>query len=148
MLAPRVADTSCSGLRRAVRPSIRAMNGRRTIHTCVAAAALLLAAATACAETTAYKCGSANYSDIACNGGHVVGPKGHRATDRNKPVSQDRATIARRARLTEEERAECRSLDVKKVEQEKELKARGDGITLQDEMPLVFTKKRLRELRC
>ena len=124
------------------------MNGRTTLPTCIAAAALLLAAGTVSAQDTAYKCGSASYTDIACTGGQLVGPKGHRATDRSTPVPQDRATIARRATLTQEERAECRSLDVKKVEQEKELKAKGDAVTLQDEMPLVFTKKRLRELHC
>ncbi|HEX7891322.1 MAG TPA: hypothetical protein VF522_18355 [Ramlibacter sp.] len=124
------------------------MNGRRTLPTCLAAAALLLAAGGVSAENAAYKCGSATYSDVACSGGQVVGPQGHRATNRSQAVPQDRATIARRATLTEEERAECRTLDVKKAEQEKELKAKGDGVTLQDEMPLVFTKKRLRELRC
>lgn len=117
----------------------------------MAAAALLAAAAGAHGETTTYKCPSAGnptYSDRACAGGHVVGPQGHRTTDKAKPVPQDRATIARRSRLTEEERAECRTLDVKKAEQEKELKGKGSGATLQDEMPLVFTTKRMRELRC
>lgn len=127
---------------------MRAMNGRRTLSTCIAAAALLLAAAGASAETTAYKCGNGNYSDLACSGGKVVGSQGQRTTDKNKPVPQDRATIARRARLTEEERAECRALDAKKLEQEKALRAKGEAVTLQDEMPLVFTRKRQRELRC
>jgi hypothetical protein len=122
------------------------MNERRALTSCIAAA-LLLAAAAAGAESAAYKCSGASYSD-RCNGGQVVGPKARRATDRNQAVPQDRATIARRARLTAEERAECRTLDVKKLEQEKALKARGEAVTLQDEMPLVFTKKRLRELRC
>lgn len=124
------------------------MNGRRTLSRCLAAAALLLAATGAPAQTAAYKCGNGSYSDRPCSGGKVVGAGTARTTDRNKAVPQDRATIARRATLTEEERAECGTLDAKKLELENALKAKGDAVTLQDEMPLVFTRKRMRELRC
>lgn len=111
---------------------------------------LLLAAPALHAQTT-YRCPSgttATYSDLACTGGQPVGAAGPRHTDKSKPVPQDRAKIARRATLTPEERAECRTLDAKQVEQEAFLKTRGKDATLEDEMPLVFTKKRLRELRC
>lgn len=124
------------------------MNGRRTFTHCLAAAALLLAATGAPAQTPAYKCGNGSYSDRPCSGGKVVGAGSTRSTDKSKPVPQDRATIARRATLTEEERAECRTLDAKKLELETALKAKGDAVTLQDEMPLVFTIRRQRELRC
>lgn len=108
---------------------------------------MLLAATGASAQST-YKCGNGSYSDRPCSGGKVLGAETARTTERSRPVPQDRATIARRATLSEEDRAECRALDAKKLEQEKELKAKGDAAKLQDEMPLVFTTKRMRELRC
>lgn len=125
------------------------MNGRRVFIAWTGAAALAAAAFAVPAQT--YKCpsrGSATYSDLACTGGRPLGAGGTRSTDKNKPVPQDRAKIARRARLTPEERAECRTLDGRIVEQQAALKAKGKDVTLEDEMPLVFTKKRMRELRC
>lgn len=124
------------------------MNGRRTLSRCLAAAALLLAATGTPAQSAAYKCGNGSYSDRPCSGGKVVGGSSARTTDKTRPVPQDRATIARRATLTEEARAECRALDAKKLEQQQALKEKGDAVTLQDEMPLVFTTRRQRELRC
>ena len=126
------------------------MNTRRAWVAC-AGAAMLLLAVPAHAQNTAYKCPSgktATYSDLACTGGQPVGAAGPRKTDKATPVPQDRAKIARRARLTPEQRAECKSLDDKQLEQEGFLKAKGKDATLEDEMPLVFTRKRLRELRC
>ncbi len=56
--------------------------------------------------------------------------------------------IARRAPLTPEARHECSALDHTLVEQEGALKAKGGAATIEDEMPLVRSKKRFRELRC
>lgn len=123
------------------------MSGRRTFIAWARVGALLLAACGVHAQT-AYKCGSASYSDRVCNGGRVVGPAGAKATERSKPVPQDRAKIARRATLSEEDRAECKALDGRKAEQEAALKKKEGEVSLQDEMPLVHTKKRMRELRC
>jgi len=129
---------------------MRRMTGARRGLALLAAATLWLAAAPLQAQTT-YKCASASgitYGDKPCPGGRAVGTKAPRRTDRSKPVPQDRATIARRAVLSEEDRAECRTLDARLLQQQAELKAKGEGATLDDEMPLVFTKKRFRELRC
>jgi hypothetical protein len=65
-----------------------------------------------------------------------------------RPVPQDRAKIARRAVLSPEDRQECKVLDARLLEQQAALKAIGSSVTLQDEMPMVHTQKRLRELRC
>jgi hypothetical protein len=71
-----------------------------------------------------------------------------RVNVRYERPSQDRATAARRATLTAEARQECRALDARLREQEAGVKARGDAVTLEDEMPLVRSKKRYRELKC
>lgn len=117
-----------------------------------ATAALLLGAAPAQAQVQpTYKCffgGGITYTHVPCAGGHQVGAGAPRRTERSRPVPQDRATIARRAVLTEDERQECRVLDARMRDQQEELKARGDAATLDDEMPLVHSKKRFRELRC
>ncbi len=117
----------------------------------LAAATLWLAAAPATAQATTYKCATAGatiYSDRPCTGARPLEKKKPHRTDRRRPVPQDRATIARRAVLSEEARAECRQLDTRLVQQQAEIKAKGDAATLEDEMPLVFTKRRFRELRC
>lgn len=117
----------------------------------LAAATLWLAAAPVTVQATTYKCaagGATIYSDRPCTGARPLEKKKPPRTDRSRPVPQDRATIARRAVLTEEARAECRQLDTRLVQQQAELKAKGEGATLEDEMPLVFTKKRFRELHC
>lgn len=127
------------------------MTGARRGLALLAAATLWLAAAPSNAQGTAYKCATASgttYADKPCPGGRAVGNKAPRRTDRSKPVPQDRAKIARRAVLSEEARAECKTLDARLLQQQAELKAKGDGATLDDEMPLVFTRKRFRELRC
>lgn len=127
------------------------MTGARRGLALLAAATLWLAAAPAQAQAATYKCATAGgtiYSDRPCSGARPLGGKKPRRTDRSRPVPQDRATIARRAVLTDEARAECRTLDARLVQQQAELKAKGDMATLDDEMPLVFTKKRFRELRC
>ena len=127
------------------------MNGSRRGLALLAAATLWLAAAPLHAQQTTYKCasrGGTTYADRPCTGGRVLGQAAPRTTDKSRPVPQDRAVIARRALLSEEDRAECRKLDAQLVQQQEELKAKGDSVTLDDEMPLVFTKKRLRELRC
>lgn len=100
---------------------------------------------------TPYRCvsrGHVTYSGVPCPGGREVGVKPVRNTDKWKAPPQDRATVARRASLSPEERQECRALDAKRSEQEAQLKAKGEGVTLADEMPLVATKRRARELRC
>lgn len=115
------------------------------------AAALALLAGGAGAETLAYKCvsrGAVVYSQVPCPGGRAVTDGVQRSTNKAKQPPQDRARIARRALLTPEDRQECTVLDGRLQAQEAMLKTRGDAVTLQDEMPLVRTKKRLRELRC
>lgn len=118
----------------------------------LACAVLLLAALPAAAlEAATYKCvsrGRVAYTQIPCPGGRQVGPGAHRETDRYRVTSQDRARIARRATLTPQARQQCKVLDVRLREQQAALKARGDAVTLQDEMPLVHSKKEFRELGC
>lgn len=127
------------------------MDGARRGLALLAAATLWLAASPLHAQNTAYKCssrGGTTYADRPCTGGRVLGPAGPRKTERARPVPQDRARIARRAMLSEVDRAECKALDATLAQQEAALKAKGDAATLDDEMPLVFSKKRFRELRC
>lgn len=103
------------------------------------------------AQDKAFKCvarGSVTYTQVPCPGAREVRATTPRRTDKTQPVPQDRAKIARRATLSAEEREECRALDARLVEQRATLKALGDSVTLQDEMPMVQTQKRLRELRC
>jgi hypothetical protein len=118
----------------------------------MAAAWLLLAALPAQAQNTpTYKCvskGRVVYTQVPCAGGRELGAAGPKRTDKHKPPPQDRATIARRARLSPEEKQECRALDARLKQQEGELKAMGASATLQDEMPLVRSKQRYRELHC
>lgn len=118
-----------------------------------AVATLVLAASGAHAQHhPTYKCvsarGEVTYTHVPCTGGQRIGAGAPRRTERSRPVPQDRATIARRAVLTEEERQECKALDARLVQQQQEVEARGDAATLDDEMPLVRSKKRFRELRC
>jgi hypothetical protein len=119
----------------------------------LAAALLLLAGAQAHAQATQtpYRClsgGRVTYSGTPCPGGREVGAAPARVTDKWRAPPQDRATIARRAQLSDEGRQECRELDAQRAEQEALLKARGASATLQEEMPLVHMKRRARELRC
>ena len=118
----------------------------------MAAAWLLLAAAPSQAQDTpTYKCASKGrvvYTQIPCPGGRMLGAAGPRRSDKHQAPPQDRATIARRARLSAEEKQECKALDARLKQQEGELKAIGASATLQDEMPLVKSKQRYRELRC
>ncbi|HYE39766.1 MAG TPA: hypothetical protein VEB23_07530 [Ramlibacter sp.] len=127
------------------------MDGARRGLALLAAATLWLAASPLHAENIAYKCasrGGVTYADRPCTGGRMVGVAGPRKAEKARPVPQDRAKIARRAMLSEVDRAECKALDGTLAQQQAALKAKGDGATLQDEMPLVFTRKRYRELRC
>lgn len=127
------------------------MDGARRGLALLAAATLWLAASPLHAQDTAYKCssrGGTTYADRPCPGGRMLGPAGPRKTDKTRAVPQDRAKIARRAMLSEEARAECKALDVKLADQKAQLKAKGEAVTLEDEMPMVFTQKRFRELRC
>jgi hypothetical protein len=110
----------------------------------------LLAAAPVGAQT-AFRCGSAGrvtYSEVPCSGGRALGTKAPHRTDRWTPPPQDRATIARRAPLPAQTRQECRALDTTLHEQQAALKARGEGVTLQEEMPFVRSQQRYRELKC
>ncbi|RYF35991.1 MAG: hypothetical protein EOO25_21630 [Comamonadaceae bacterium] len=127
------------------------MDGARRGLALLAAATLWLAASPLHAQDTAYKCssrGGTTYADRPCPGGRVLGPAGPRRIDKARAVPQDRARIARRAALSEADRAECKALDAKLAGQKAELKAKGDAVTLDDEMPMVFTQKRFRELHC
>lgn len=111
-------------------------------------AGLLLAAGAARAQDNAYRCGGHSYSDIPCPGGRAIGARHPHETDRWQVPSQTRAVIAKRARLSPEDRAECKALDAHLTERQHALTAEGATATLQDEMPLVRTKKRFRELGC
>jgi hypothetical protein len=114
------------------------------------AAAWLLAAASAGAEPV-YKCGGkgrVTYSGVPCAGARVIGAAAPHRTNTWRVPPQDRATIARRAPLTPETRQECRALDATLRDQEAMVKARGEAVTLPEEMPLVQSKKRYRELKC
>jgi hypothetical protein len=116
----------------------------------VAAAGLLAAAGPASAQV-AYKCaapGRVTYSDRPCAGARPVGVAAPHHADKWKAPPQDRATLARRALLPAQAKQECRALDARLREQEAMLKTRGTAATLQDEMPLVATKKQYRELKC
>lgn len=120
----------------------------RSMLACVAAAVLLPAAAQA---QPMYKCAGPSgvtYTQVPCPGGKEIGPTTRRITDKSVTPPQDRATIARRATLSPEARAECSALDASMRDQAAQLKSLGTGATLQDEMPLVHNKKRYRELGC
>jgi hypothetical protein len=118
------------------------------------AAALALTALAygpAAAQQTTYKCVNGSrvtYSQVPCPGGHELRTGSRRVTDKSVPPPQDRATLARRATLSAEEKQECRSLDGTMRDQQAQLKALGSGASLQDEMPLVRNKKRYREIGC
>jgi hypothetical protein len=113
---------------------------------------MLMAAAGVHAQTAAYKCtsrgGTVVYSQVPCGGPRPIHQRTPTKTDKSKAPPQDRAKIARRALLTPETRRECATLDGTLVEQERMLKAKGESVTLDDEMPLVRAKKQYRELRC
>jgi hypothetical protein len=115
------------------------------------AAALVTCAWPVAAQEAAYRCGtrgSVTYSQVPCPGGRVVGQYAAHASDKWKTPPQDRAVLARRAQLSPEDRQECRVLDGRVREQQHALQVQGAAATLQDEMPLVESKKRFRELGC
>jgi hypothetical protein len=98
-----------------------------------------------------YKCvthSGVTYSGTPCPGAQQVGADTRRITDKSVPPPQDRATLARRATLSPEEKQECRTLDGLMRDQQARLKDLGERATLQDEMPLVHNKKRYREIGC
>lgn len=105
------------------------------------------------ADGPTYKCwvrGKVVYSQTVCNGKKVSegsAPK-PRVNVRYEAPPQDRAKAMRRGQLEATARAECSTLDGRLRQQEAEFKAKGDAATLQDEMPLVHSKKRYRELGC
>jgi hypothetical protein len=107
-----------------------------------------LGASHAGAQLQVYRCGARSYSQAPCPGGRLVGATPHRVTDKSKPPPQDRAVAAKRAVLAPGERQECRALDVRLREERRSLRAKGDAVTIDDEMPLVRAQKRFRELRC
>jgi hypothetical protein len=121
---------------------------QRWITMLLGAAGLLLAGICAHAVEPAYKCGLNSYTYVPCPGGREIGVPHKHQTERSRAVPQDRAVIAKRAVLSPEDRQECKALDVRLREQQAGLKAKGEAATLQDEMPLVQSKKRFRELRC
>jgi hypothetical protein len=112
---------------------------------------LLFAVAEADADSTPYKCVNkrgVTYSEVPCPGGKPMGVAPVRHTERSAPVPQDRAVIAKRATLSPEDRQECKELDVRLREQQAEVKAKGPDVTIQDELPLVQSRKKFREMRC
>lgn len=101
-------------------------------------------------DTPMYKChskGGVLYTHVPCGKALNNGGK-PRVNVRYETPSQDRAKIARRSTLSEEARQECGALDQRMQAQEADLQARGDAATLDDEMPLVRSRKRYRELKC
>lgn len=112
---------------------------------------LLAGAVHADAQEVMYKCrapGRVTYSDRPCAGARQVGAAAPHHADKWKTPPQDRATIARRAPLPVEIRKECSALDARLKDQQAMLKTRGEAATLQEEMPLVLSRKRYRELKC
>ena len=123
----------------------------RTLAGLAGGLVLLAALPAAAVDAAPYKWGSGGrvvYTQVPCPGGRQVGGSAHRETDRYRVPSQDRARIARRAVLTPQARKQCGVLDVQLREQRAALKAKGEAATLQDEMPLVHSKKQYRELGC
>ena len=111
---------------------------------------VLHAADAADAQTPTYKCvqrGRVTYSQTMCPGGRELGGK-KRVTVRYQTPPQNRATAMRRAQLPQEARSECKALDARMPRQEAELKAMGTAVTPHDELPLVSSRKRFRELGC
>ncbi|MFI4927052.1 MAG: DUF4124 domain-containing protein [Burkholderiales bacterium] len=104
------------------------------------------------AQTPMYKCvqrGRVTYSQTLCPGGKELGGPGKkRVTVRYQTPPQDRATAMRRAPLPQEARSECKALDARMPRQEAQLKAMGTAATPHDELPLVSSRKRFRELGC
>jgi hypothetical protein len=112
---------------------------------------LLFGMAQAGADQPAYKCGhkgGVSYTQVPCPGGKLVGATPVRQTDRSKVPPQDRAVLAKRAVLSPQDREECQALDVRLRHEAAAVKAKGGAATLQDEMPLVQSRKQFRELRC
>jgi hypothetical protein len=114
---------------------------------------LMLQAADAVdAQTTMYKCvqrGRVTYSQTLCPGGKELGGQGKkRVSVRYQTPPQDRATAMRRAQLTQEARSECKALDARMPRQRAEIDAMGTAVTPHDELPLVSSEKRFRELGC
>jgi len=115
------------------------------------AGSLLAGAVHADAQAVMYKCrapGRVTYSDRPCAGARQLGAATPHHADKWKAPPQDRATIARRAPLPVEARQECSALDARLQDQQAMLKTQGEAATLQDEMPLVRSRKRYRELKC
>lgn len=110
-----------------------------------------LACGPAVAAPPTFKCvntSGVTYSQMPCPGGRELAPAGRRVTDKSVPPPQDRATLARRATLSADEKKECRTLDGTMRDQQAQLKSRGDRVTIEDEMPLVRNQKRYREIGC
>ena len=117
----------------------------------LAALVAVQVAAPVAAESPTYKCvskGRVVYTQIQCGDAQPMNAPKPRVNVRYETPSQDRAKTARRATLSAEAREECGALDQRMKQQESEFKAMGEGATLQDEMPLVRSKKRYRELKC
>ncbi|MEJ5991136.1 hypothetical protein WG902_14130 [Ramlibacter sp. PS3R-8] len=105
------------------------------------------------ASASPFKCMTSSgvtYSQVPCpgGGGRDMSPAARRVTDKSVPPPQDRATLARRAPLSADEKRECQALDKTMRDQRAQLKARGDAVTIEDEMPLVRNQKRYREVGC
>jgi hypothetical protein len=117
----------------------------------ILAAGWLLAGAVQADAQVAYRCGApgrVTYTDRPCSGARQVGAATPHHADKAKAPPQDRAKIARRAPLPAEVKQECTALDARLRQQQAMLKTRGEAATLQDEMPLVLSRKRYRELKC
>lgn len=111
---------------------------------------MLHAAGAVHAQTPMYKCvqrGRVTYSQTMCPGGREFGGR-KRVTVHYQTPPQNRATAMRRAQLSQEARKECRALDARMPQQEAQLKAMGTAATPHDEVPLVSSQKRFRELGC
>src|SRR4051812_35578430 len=159
LLARRIAETSCS--RFACAGSLASNENEEGAMAVVAirwgtilaaVAALHVSCNVRAEDSPTYKCvykGRVVYTQIRCGDAKPMGNRGKpRVNVRYEAPSQDRAVAAKRARLSEADRHACAGLDRKLREQETEFKAKGDAATLDDEMPLVRSKKQFRELKC
>jgi hypothetical protein len=113
---------------------------------------LMHAAHSVHAQSPTYKCvqrGRVTYSQTLCPGGRELGAQGRKRVNvQYQTPPQNRATAMRRAQLPQEARNECKALDARMPRQEAELKAMGTAATPHDEIPLVSSRKRFRELGC
>lgn len=114
------------------------------------AIALLAGPAAAAAGQPIYKCAGRDgvtYTHVPCSS-RTVKPLPPRNSSRSAVPPQNRAKAMNRARLSPQDRAECRGLDTTLRELQAIVKAKGEAVTPDDERPLVKARLRYNALRC